>query len=90
MLRKMGGVTIELVAPLDDKNPVSNTLAKMKNVSVPYHICYEVEDIEETIGELKKRGYMLIQKLAPAIAFDNRRVVFMLKREVGLIELLEQ
>jgi methylmalonyl-CoA/ethylmalonyl-CoA epimerase len=83
------GVKIELIAPDGDESAVSNILLKMKNVSSPYHICYEVENIEETMVMLKKMGFILTKKPAPAIAFDNRRVVFMVNRDVGLIELVE-
>ena len=61
----------------------------MRNVATPYHICYEVRDIEKTIEILKKRKYILTDNLKPAIAFGNRRVAFLLSREAGLIELLE-
>lgn len=81
---------IELVCPMNDKSPVSNTLLTMKNVATPYHICYVVKDIEKVIGILKGRNYTLISALKPTIAFSNRRVAFMLSRDAGLVELLEE
>lgn len=80
---------LELVCPQNEKSPVSHTLNTMKNVATPYHICYEVNDIEKTIQILKGRGYILTDCPKPAVAFDNRRVAFMLSRDSGLIELLE-
>ena len=62
----------------------------MKNTASPYHICYEVPDIEKTIDILKKRRFILTDGLKPAVAFDNRRVAFLLNRNTGLIELLEK
>jgi len=81
---------IELVSPVNEKSPVSHTLTIMKNVATPYHLCYEVTDIERAIELLKKRKYVLTEKPKPAVAFSDRRVAFMLKRDVGLIELLEE
>lgn len=81
---------IELVCPMNDKSPVSNTLLTMKNIAAPYHICYVVKDIEKVIRILKGRNYTLTSVLKPAIAFSDRRVAFMLSRDAGLIELLEE
>lgn len=80
---------IELVSPLHEKSPVSQTLAGMKGVTTPYHICYEINDIERAVQILKKWGYIQTAALSPAIAFQGRRVTFFVTREGGLIELLE-
>lgn len=80
---------IELVSPVNERNPVSHTLNTMRNVSHPYHICYEVCNLENTIDILKSRSYTLIEKPKPAIAFNDRRVAFLLNRDAGLIELVE-
>ncbi len=87
--RKQSGEVLELVAPNQDDNPVSNTLRVMKNMATPYHICYEVKDLDKTIEILKGRKYIVTETPKPAVAFDNRRVAFLLNRNVGLIELLE-
>ena len=80
---------LELVEPMNDSSPVSKTLSSMRNVSSPYYICYETEDIERVIRVLRGRGYFITDDLKPAVAFSNRRVAFLLNRETGLIELLE-
>lgn len=79
---------IELVSPLNDDSPVKSILNKMK--TTPYHTCYEVPIIEETINELKKQRFILIQKPTPAIAFNNKRIAFLFHKNIGLIELLEK
>jgi len=81
---------IELVSSVNDKSPVSHTLEIMKNVPTPYHICYEVNDLEKVIDILKKKKFILTDKPKPAVAFDGRRVAFMLSKDAGLIELLEE
>lgn len=80
---------LELVSPMNDNSPVSNILTTMKNVATPYHICYEVEDIEKTIDILKNRKYILTDDVKPAVAFNNKRVAFLLNRDAGLVELVE-
>ena len=87
--RDNSGEVIELVCPVNEKSPVSNTLHIMKKVASPYHLCYEVQSVERMVQILKGRGYILTDGIKPAIAFGNRRIAFMLNREAGLIELLE-
>lgn len=81
---------LELVCPVNDKSPINNTLDNMKNIASPYHICYEVDNIESVINILKKRRYVVTDTLKAAVAFNERRVVFLLNKDVGLIELLEK
>ena len=81
---------IELVSPTDEKSPVTNTLKAMKNVPTPYHICYKVRDLDKTIEILKGRGFILTDPSKPAVAFEDRRVAFLLSRDSGLLELLEE
>lgn len=81
---------VELVSPLSEDNPVSNRLKSMRNVATPYHICYQVRDIDKTIEILRARKYILTEEASPAIAFNNRRVAFLLRSDLGLIELLEE
>lgn len=85
------GVWIELISPLrSGKSPIDKILKKNNNVSCPYHICYIVDNIENVIEELKRKRFYPITDLSPAIAIDNRRVVFLVNKEVGMIELLER
>ena len=85
-----GCINIEFVQPLDAKSPLYSALKNMKNSSHPYHICYEVENLENAISELQQNKFVLAKKEQPAIAFNNRKVVFLFHKEVGLIELLEK
>lgn len=47
---------IELVSPLD-KNDSPVTKILQKNGASLYHICYEVEDLDVTIEDFKKRNF---------------------------------
>lgn len=83
-----GRARIELVSPMDSTSPVNKIL--QKNGVSPYHICYETENLEERISELKKQKFIMVSKPSPAVAFSGKRVCFMFSKHTGLIELVER
>ena len=58
VLRHNSSPRIELLAPHDDKSPINNILKKLG--ATPYHICYEVDNIEECIVSLKREKFLPI------------------------------
>lgn len=86
-LEKEGAPRIELLEPLDDQSPVARTLAT-SGVS-PYHMCYEVEDIEAAVNHLRGQRFLLVNGPVPACAMDNRCIAFLFQKNIGLIELVE-
>lgn len=86
-LEKQGAPRVELLEPLDDNSPVARTLDAV-GVS-PYHVCYEVADIEATVADLRRQRFMLITGPVEACAMDNRRIAFLFHKHNGLIELVE-
>ena len=78
---------IELVCDDEGGGQVRGILSK--SGSGLYHICYEVDQLEETIATLRAKGYLLLHKPTPATAFDKRRIAWLYNRNIGLIELLE-
>jgi methylmalonyl-CoA/ethylmalonyl-CoA epimerase len=52
-----------------------------------YHLCYEVDEITETISSLQTGGCRLISGPVPAVLFGGRPVAFLLS-PLGLLELL--
>lgn len=86
-LEKDGAPRLELLEPLDAKNPVARTL---DTVGVtPYHMCYEVQDIEAAIADLRRQRFLLVNGPVPACAMGNRRIAFLYQKNNGLIELVE-
>lgn len=81
------GYVIELVSPYDEKSVVAGMVKKYRNT--PYHICYETEDFDNDINKLIEHGYMVVQKPLPALAFESKRVAFLMSRHIGMIELLD-
>lgn len=87
-LTKDGMPMMELLAPHDETSPVYQTL--QKNGVTPYHCCYEVDDMEDAIRQLRKMRYVATSKPVPAVAIDHRRVCFLYHKKMGLIELVER
>lgn len=79
---------IELIEPVDEKSPVYKIL--QKNGVSPYHICYEVENISDTITELKREKFIPLSKPVEAVAMSNKKVCFLFNKNIGLIELVEK
>lgn len=77
-----------VISPKDDTSPVCKNL--QKNGVSPYHICYETENLEEAILELKKQKFIMVSKPSPAVAFGGKRVCFLFSKTVGLVELVEK
>jgi methylmalonyl-CoA/ethylmalonyl-CoA epimerase len=77
---------IELVAPLGPNSPVDRTL---KNGGGPYHICYEVPDIEAAIRRLTGQGAFLISGPVPAAGLEMREIAWLMTEADLLVELLQ-
>ncbi len=87
-LNKKGFPTIELVSPLDEtKSPVDSILAH--NGVSPYHICYEVSDIERAVEDLYNEDFKPLFLPVESVAMDNRKICYLHHLEVGFIELVE-
>ena len=86
-LNKEGAPRLELLEPLDGQSPVARTLATAG--VTPYHMCYEVRDLESAIAELRTQRFLLVNGPVPACALENRRIAFMFQKNTGLIELVE-
>ena len=83
-----GIYSIELIKPKDNSSVIFKLLSK--NGPTPYHICYEVKDIDVESSKLITQGFIIVVKKEKAVAFNNREVIFMYNKNIGLIELLEE
>ena len=83
------GYCIELVSSNGEgEAPVDAVLGKIG--PTPYHICYRSSNIDKDVEELAKQKFKVIVPLAPAIAFGGKRVVFMMNRSIGIMEIVEE
>ena len=81
------GSCVELVSPIDESSDVFITLKRQGEG--PYHICYEVESLKDSVSTLTKQGWLVLKRPASATAFDGAEVVFLFRNNIGMIELVE-
>lgn len=86
-----GGILVELIsiADCDLPSPLDSIL-KGSTKATPYHICYEVENLDRAIEYLNEQKYVNVKTPLEAPALDGRRVAFLFHRNSGLIELVEK
>ncbi len=84
---RTGGTLIELICPDSPDSPLAPLLKKIKNM--PYHLCFEVNDLETAQEDFFARGYVPVKPPEAAPALENRRVAFYLHGDIGMIELVE-
>ena len=83
----LGDIAVELVAPREESD-IYSLLKRYRDA--PYHICYTVESINSAIEEMISDGYVLLGEPVKAIAIGKQaKVAFLVKRNMGMIELVE-
>ena len=85
---RMGDEVIELVAPLTEDSPIRQNL--QRGSGMPYHICYEVDSLEEAEAELKALRFIVFKKPQAAPAIGGRLVEWFYSKNNGIIELVEK
>lgn len=83
-----GGAAIELLQPLDENSPIFKFLEK-RGEGI-HHICFEVENIENSLQHLKDMNLELIDE-SPRIGAYGAKVAFIHPKAMNgvLIELAE-
>ena len=81
---------IELLEPLGKNSPIENFLDKNKKGGV-HHICFEVEDIDSAIMNLKRDGATILGDGNAKIGAHGKPVIFLHPKDFNgaLIELEE-
>jgi methylmalonyl-CoA/ethylmalonyl-CoA epimerase len=82
-----GDVWVELVEPNAEDAPVHKFLRE-KGPGL-HHLCYEVNKLEDALAELRSKGGLIAKPPKPAVAFEGRRIAWMITPEKLLVELLE-
>jgi methylmalonyl-CoA/ethylmalonyl-CoA epimerase len=78
---------IELVEPGGEDSPV---LEFLKRGGGLHHLCFEVDDLDLQIQQMRAGRSMLARAPLPAVAFDGRRIGWMLTPDRLLVEYLER
>ena len=85
---KIGELRIEFIEPINNESPVKKFLEKGGGFN---HICFEVDNLLETINEIVKKGGRLI--VSPVEGFEGKQIAFVLlnmkKTNLNLVELVE-
>lgn len=89
MLHNPFATTIELVEPYESNKSLQKLLA-MKGTS-PYHMCYEVEDVQRVFDELSEtEGWTPLFRPVEAAAFNNRLITYFWNEAVGFVEFVNK
>jgi methylmalonyl-CoA/ethylmalonyl-CoA epimerase len=78
---------IELIAPDSPRSHLHNAL---KRAPGPNHVCFSTVDIEESLRYLSSKGAMILRPPAPAVAFGNLRICWLMDPNCILVELVER
>ena len=85
---KTNSVYIELIEPTDPDSPITSFV---KEGGGFLHLCFEVDDIQQEIDKMVKKGARLV--VAPVKGFEDRVIAFLMlnmeKTKCNLIELVE-
>jgi len=82
------GVRLELIEPLNEESPVNKILQKKKGGL--YHMCFIANNFDEDVKHCLSNKFIALSKPQPAIAFNNRRVIFFSTPTFEIIELVEE
>ena len=82
----LGPMRVELLEPLDETSPLNSYLKRGIKI---YHQCFLCPDIAHSIEVLEAHGARLASAPKPAVAFENRRIAFLILPSQMLIELIE-
>jgi methylmalonyl-CoA/ethylmalonyl-CoA epimerase len=84
--RGEGDTVVELVAPLGPNSPIDLTLKKGGG---PYHLCYQVPNMNSAIDHLTGQGSKLLSRPIPPITFPMREVAWLMTETGLLVELVQ-
>jgi methylmalonyl-CoA epimerase len=83
-----GESEVELVEPTTETSGMARYMAKRGPGM--HHICFQVDDIEDTLAQLKAKGVQLINE-EPTIGAGGKKIAFVHPKSAGgvLVELYE-
>jgi len=87
-LSKEGSPLLELVEPLNNDTPVSNIVKN--SGTTPYHTCYKVENLKQSLEELEELNFRLLFEPMISEVLDEGMFCYLFSSEIGLIELYQQ
>ena len=82
----LGALQLELLSPDGDDSPLALALKKGGG---PNHLCFEVENLEQTLKLARQQGSRIICEPVQAPAIDNRKIAFVFTSDQQIVEFLE-
>jgi methylmalonyl-CoA/ethylmalonyl-CoA epimerase len=86
MFIEIGNINLEILEPLDGDATLMPWLTVGNRM---YQIAFEVDDLNEELATARENKIRIVREAHPAVAFDGRRVAFMMPAPGILIELIE-
>jgi methylmalonyl-CoA/ethylmalonyl-CoA epimerase len=77
----------ELIAPNGPDSKLRGAIDRRRGGM--HHVCYQVDDIDAACAHLHEQSMMVIAQPVPGIAFDGRRIAWLIDRDYFLVELVE-
>ena len=83
------GTEIELLEPTSEESPIFKFIEK-KGEGI-HHLCFQVDDIEKALADMKSYNVRLIDEV-PRIGADGKKIAFIHPKDMGgvLIELSQK
>lgn len=83
-----GGPLVELLEAMDENSPIGRFIAR-RGPGI-HHICFAVDDLDETLSKCSAAGIRLIDE-TPRIGAEGKRIAFLHPSSTGglLVELTE-
>lgn len=86
---ELGNTKLELLDPLGDGSPINGFVKKNPNGGV-HHLCFEVDNIEQAVVDLKQKGVRLLSDQTK-IGAHGKPVIFIHPKDCcGVLVELEQ
>lgn len=76
-------IVLELLEPTGKDSPVYGKIGLV-------HVCFECENLLETVKDFEKKGFLLVRKIEKAKAIENKEIAFLFNKKIGLIELIQK
>lgn len=83
---EIGNMNLEILEPLDDDETLSPWLTAGNRM---YQIAFEVDNLDDELEEARVQKIRIVREAQPAVAFEGRRVAFLMPAPGILVELIE-
>ena len=74
------GVSLELIEPIGENSPITEFLKKRGEGL--HHVCLKVDNLEETMNELREKGIDIIDE-TPKRGAGGKKIVFLHPKSTG-------